>query len=156
MSEQTNEAVEAVEVGGGAGRRHGLRRRRRVLGGRQNQVNAVFTDEEFVTISARASAQRMTVPHYLAHVGLAGGQADARVVEQHQMMLHEVVMMRAQVRRVGQNVNQVLRLLQGTGEVARGAGRVFTETEQTMVALREQAARWVPSGLVDDVPEYRA
>ena len=49
----------------------GPRRRQRVVGGRPHQVNAVFTTEEFAVVTARAAGQRMTVPHYLAHVGLA-------------------------------------------------------------------------------------
>jgi len=97
----------------------------------------------------------MTVPHYLAHVGLAGGQGNARVVEQHQLVLHQLVMMTAQVRRVGQKVNQVLRLLQGTGEVARHAESTLAATERTMVVVQAQAARWTPSGSADDVPRYR-
>ncbi len=118
-------------------------------------MNAVFTTEEFAVVTARAAAQRMTVPHYLAHVALAGGREDARVVEQHQLVLHQLVMMTAQVRRVGQNVNQVLRLLQGTGEVARHAESTLAAAERAMRAVQAQAARWTPSGSVDDVPRYR-
>jgi hypothetical protein len=65
------------------------------------------------------------------------------------------VMTTAQVRRVGQNVNQVLRLLQGTGEVARHAESTLVATERTMNAVQSAAAGWVPSGSVDDVPRYR-
>ena len=133
----------------------GPRRRRRVVGGRPHQVNAVFTTEEYEVVCARAAGQRMTVPHYLAHVALAGGQDHARVVEQHQLVLHQLVMMTAQVRRVGQNVNQVLRLLQGTGEVARHAQGALATTERTMLAVQSAAASWTPSGSVDDVPRYR-
>ena len=106
-------------------------------------------------VTARAAGQRMTVPHYLAHVALAGGQVNARVVEQNQLVLHQLVMMTALVRRVGQNVNQVLRLLQGTGEVARHAESTLTATERTMAAVQAQAARWTPSGAADDVPRSR-
>ena len=133
----------------------GPRRRRRVPGGRPHQVNAVFTTEEYAVVTARAAGQRMTVPHYLAHVGLAGGQGNARVVEQHQLVLHQLVMMTAQVRRVGQNVNQVLRLLQGTGEVARHAQSILVATERAMQVVQAQAAQWTPSGDVADVPRYR-
>jgi len=124
-------------------------------GGRPHQVNAVFTTEEYAVVTARAAAQRMTVPHYLAHVALAGGRDNARVVEQNQLVLHQLVMMTAQVRRVGQNVNQVLRLLNGTGEVARHAESTLMAAERAMVAVQAQAVQWTPSGSVDDVPRYR-
>ncbi len=151
--ESGDTAAQPVVASVPAGR--GPRRRRRVPGGRPHQVNSVFTSEEFAVVCARAAGLRMTVPHYLAHVALAGGRDNARVVEQHQLVLHQLVMMTAQVRRVGQNVNQVLRLLQGTGEVARQAGSTLAATERTMLALEAQAAQWVPSGSVDDVPRYR-
>lgn len=156
MSEQADDSASTTGAApGGVPVGRGPRRRRRVPGGRPHQVNAVFTTEELGVVAARAAAQRMTVPHYLAHVALAGGRDNARVVEQHQLVLHQLVMMTAQVRRVGQNVNQVLRLLQGTGEVARHADATLAATERTMVAVQAQAAQWVPSGSVDDVPRYR-
>jgi len=133
----------------------GPRRRRRVPGGRSHQVNAVFTTDEYALVTARAAGQRMTVPHYLAHVALAGGQDNARVVEQNQLVLHQLVMMTAQVRRVGQNVNQVLRLLNGTGEVTRHAESTLAAAERAMRAVQAQAAQWTPSGSADDVPRYR-
>jgi len=156
MSEQgVGAETGAVEVPRPVPVGRGPRRRRRVPGGRPHQVNAVFTTEEFVVVSARAAGLRMTVPHYLAHVALAGGREEARVVEQHQLVLHQLVMMTAQVRRVGQNVNQVLRLLQGTGEVARHAQSALVATERTMAAVEVQAAGWTPSGSAVDVPRYR-
>jgi hypothetical protein len=77
------------------------------------------------------------------------------VVEQNQLVLHQLVMMTAQVRRVGQNVNQVLRLLNGTGEVARHAQSTLAASERAMAAIEAQAAQWTPSGAADDVPRYR-
>lgn len=78
------------------------------------------------------------------------------MVEQNQLVLHQLVMMTAPVRRVGQNVNQVLRLLlQGTGEVARQAQSTLAAAERAMVVVQAQAARWTPSGAADDVPRYR-
>jgi len=52
-------------------------------------------------------------------------------------------------------VNQVLRLLQGTGEVARHAQSILVATERAMQVVQAQAAQWTPSGDVADVPRYR-
>jgi len=56
---------------------------------------------------------------------------------------------------VGQNVNQVLRLLNGTGEVARHAQSTLMAAERAMAAVEAQAVRWTPSGVANDVPRYR-
>jgi hypothetical protein len=143
--------VSELEQGGG-GRRAGSLRRRRAVGGRPNKVTVVFTDEEFAVVSARAAGQRVTVPHYLARIGLAGGEAAVQEREGRQLVLHQLVMLTAQVQRIGVNVNQVARLLNGTGEVADHAAATLGAAERAITALERSAATWADDGVV---PRYR-
>ena len=133
-------------------RRVGSVRRRRALGGRPNKVTVVFTDDEFAVVSARAAGQRVTVPHYLARIGLAGGEGAVAERESRQFMLHQLVMLTAQVQRIGVNVNQVARLLNGTGEVAGHAAGVLEAAGRAITALERSASTWADDGVV---PRYR-
>lgn len=100
-------------------------RRPRVAGGRQHQVKARFTDEEFQVIAARAAAARASVPAYLAAVGLQPvqpGQIDAATVR---ALAAEMMGLRRQVNRVGHNINQVAHLLHGAGQIAGHAATTY-------------------------------
>ena len=136
----------------GSSRRSGSLRRRRAVGGRPNKVTVVFTDDEFAAVSAKAAGQRVTVPHYLARVGLAGGEGAVAERESRQFMLHQLVMLTAQVQRIGVNVNQVARLLNGTGEVAGHAAGTLAAAERAITALERSASTWSVDGVV---PRYR-
>ena len=136
----------------GTSRRARSLRRRRAVGGRPNKVTVVFTDEEFAVVSARAAGQRVTVPHYLARIGLAGGEGAVAERESRQFMLHQLVMLTAQVQRIGVNVNQVARLLNGTGEVAGHAAGVLEAAGRAITALERSASTWSDDGVV---PRYR-
>ncbi len=137
---------------GGVSSRAGSLRRRRASGGRPNKVTVVFTEAEFADVSARAAAQRVTVPHYLARIGLAGGEAAVAERESRQLVLHQLVMLTAQVQRIGQNVNQVARLLNGTGEVAGHAAATLGAAERAITILERSAYTWADDGVV---PRYR-
>ena len=93
-------------------------------------------------MGARAAAERMTVANYLGRLGLAGSPRRVRVQEEAQLVAHQLMMLRAEVRRVGQNVNQVARLLQGTGELARHAEATYRGAARAMAAVEDAAARW--------------
>ena len=137
---------------GGVSRRAGSLRRRRASGGRPNKVTVVFTDAEFADVSARAAAQRVTVPHYLDRIGLAGGEGAVAERESRLFVLHQLVMLTAQVQRIGVNVNQVARLLNGTGEVAGHAAATLGAAERAITALERSAGTWADDGVV---PRYR-
>jgi hypothetical protein len=152
-TQETTGVVAVAELEeAGASRRTRLLRRRRAVGGRPNKVTVVFTDEEFAEVSARAAGQRVTVPHYLARIGLAGGQGAVAERESRQFMLHQLVMLTAQVQRIGVNVNQVTRLLNGTGEVSGHAVGVFEAAQRAITALERSASTWADDGVV---PRYR-
>lgn len=154
--------IEIAEDGGGSGPG---RVRRRVLGGRrrrnagdgrrQNQVNVRLTDEEFTAVAARAAATRVGVAHYVAlraldaptRAGSGGGAMDLATM---QAWAIQMTNLRRELARVGTNLNQIARLLNATGEVARGAERTLAATEEAMARVGP-VADWVAqaSGMVE-------
>jgi hypothetical protein len=117
-----------------------------MIGGRSHQVLVRFSDDEFLAVAARAAAERSTASNYLARVGLAGGTDSVRRDEETQLVLHQLMMLRAEIRRVGQNVNQVARLLHGTGEVARAAESAYRGAARAAAAVEAAAGRWRTDG----------
>jgi len=120
----------AVGVEGGA---EGLRRvfggwrRSRAEGGRPHKFTVRFTDDELESVTLKATAARVSIPHYLALRALEtprGGQIDLRVLQEWTVQMN---LLRRGVRRTGQNVNQIARLLNGGGGVGR-------QTEETLAA----------------------
>ncbi|WP_460869699.1 MobC family plasmid mobilization relaxosome protein [Rhodococcus aerolatus] len=111
------------------------RRRRRVEGGRPHKVTVRFSDEEFEAVSLHAAAARVSVPHYVALRALdAPSRGGARSMDLATMRTWatEMFSVRRELNRVGINLNQIARLLNGTGEVARGAERTLAATETTV------------------------
>jgi len=131
-----------AEPGSGLSRRRGPLRQRRVLGGRHHKVSVRFTDEEYQTVGARAAGQRRTVANYLARLGLAGSANEARREEEAQLVAHQLLMLRSEIARVGQNVNQVAHLLHGTGEVARHAEATYRGAARAMAAVEAATEQW--------------
>jgi len=141
----------------GAARRvlGGRRRRNAADGPRPNQVNVRLTDEEFAAVAARAAAARVGVAHYVALRALDAptrGGAGGGVMDLATMQAWAVQMtnLRRELARVGTNLNQIARLLNGTGEVARGAERALAATEEALGRVGP-VAEWVArvSGMVE-------
>ncbi len=96
-------------------------RRTRVEGGRPNKVTVRFTDDEFAVVSASAAAARLSVPAWLAVVGLTG--TEDRVLDPASIwgVVIELFAVRRGMSNAGRNINDVARLLLGTGELKRNA-----------------------------------
>jgi len=106
----------------------GGRRRSRAEGGRPHKFTVRFTDDELDAVTLKATAARVSIPHYVALRALEtprGGQMDLRVLQEWTVQMN---MLRRGVRRTGQNVNQIARLLNGGGGVGRGAEETLAET----------------------------
>lgn len=121
----------------------GGRRRRNAGGGRRaNQVNVRLTDEEFAAVAARAAAARVGVAHYLALRALdvptragAGTSGAGLDLATKRAWAVQMTMLRRELNRVWTNLNQIARLLNGTGEVARGAEQTLAATEAAMARV---------------------
>jgi hypothetical protein len=109
-------------------------RRSRVAGGRQIRVHVKLTEAEYQSVSARAIAAGLTVPSYLALVGLrpegvAAGETKAALINARAA--------RRVLSGVANNLNQLTAKLHSTGE-----------TDAALPAVIAAVARVIPR--VDD------
>jgi len=131
--------------GGGVVRVMRGSRRTRVEGGRPNKVTVRFTDDEFAVVSAAAAAARLSVPAWLAVLGLTG--TEDRVLDPASIrgMVIELFAVRRGMTNAGRNINDVARLLLGTGELKRNA-------EVSVAEFRAATARL--EGFLDELGTY--
>jgi hypothetical protein len=120
------------------------RHRQHRFPGRQRAVQVRFSEEEFAAIELAADRAGLTATGYVGAVTLAsaGGTA-APTPARTQQALTELMAARAQIRRLGGNVNQAVAALNSTGEApdwlshaveltARAVRRVDAAAEQLM------------------------
>ncbi len=133
------EAMAADDPGPVAAVRRALggRRRRREPGGRPHLVGVRFTDEEYRTVSLQAAAARVGVSHYVALRALESPEGGSVDLPTMRKWTEELFGLRTQVVRVGTNLNQITRLLNGGGGVGRAA-------EETLVATRAAVTKLDP------------
>lgn len=126
-----------AEGGGESGVRRLVRgrRRHRVSGGRPHKFTVRFTDEELEAVALKATAARMSVPHFVALRALETPRGGGMDLATLQSWAVQMINLRRGVRAIGQNVNQIARLLNGTGEVARGADETLAATTAALQAL---------------------
>jgi len=130
---------ESLDAGArhGGKRGHGGWRQRRVVGGRQREVKVRFTDTDYERVAARAALAGTSIPAYLALAGLRAQESSTVAGDRVLMRVwgEELRALRQQVYRVGVNVNQVARLLHGTGEVERQAAATYRGAVRAIAAL---------------------
>jgi len=102
-----------------------------------------LTAEEFETVSLRASASRVSVPHYLALRALDSTNSRAMDTPELRAWTIEMFNLRADLNKVGVNVNQVARLLNGGGGVGRHADETLMATTRVMLALDPAVEKWM-------------
>jgi len=113
----------------------GGRRRARAEGGRPHKFTVRFTDEELQAVTLKATAARVSIPHYLALRALEtprGAGMDLRVLQEWTVQMN---MLRRGVRRTGANVNQIARLLNGGGGVGRQTEETLAEASAVLRKL---------------------
>jgi len=137
-------------MGAGARRVFGGRRRSRVEGGRPHKFTVRFTDEELEAVALKAAAARMSIPHYVALRALETPRGGGMDLAELQRAAVQIVNLRRSVRRTGQNVNQIARLLNGTGEVGRRADETLAAATVALTSLDPLVA-WMSraSGMVE-------
>jgi len=121
-------------------------RRTRVEGGRGNKVTVRFTDGEFAVVSASAAA-RLSVPAWLAVLGLTGTEDRVLDAASIRGVVIELFAVRRGMSNAGRNINDVARLLLGTGEVKRNAEASVAEFRAAtarLEALLEELAGYLP------------
>ncbi len=102
------------------------------------------TEEEFDQLAAAARRSGLTTSGYAAEAAVAAAVgSQPPQAEPWREALTEVMAARAQVRRLGSNVNQAVRALNATGEAPEWLDRSATLTSNAVVQLDEAASRLV-------------
>jgi hypothetical protein len=126
--EQEGGPGQAPEAGPGRRASTG-QRRRRLPQGRRNSVHVRLTDEEYAAVAAAAAQARLSVPAWLAVTAMAATRpARGRLSPaQVRSVLIELYAVRRGLSHTGRNINDVARLMLGTGQLKEGAGAAVAE-----------------------------
>lgn len=118
---------------GGSGR--GLRRRRRAVGGRRTRYEVRVTPEEEGRLRVLALRYGVSIQKLLVDSTLGGGAATAAATgAERESILVELFKLHRLLANVANNVNQIARVANTTGEIA-------PETDATFAAARRTAER---------------
>ncbi|MDQ1248534.1 MAG: hypothetical protein QG597_2907 [Actinomycetota bacterium] len=139
-------ASAVVPEDAGSGRSGAARRRRRVPGGRRQMLNVRYTQEELEQVTARAAAAGWEVTSYVAEAALWGPtrteDAPGRGVWAFRMgaperraWAEELMAVRRIVGATANNVNQLARAANATGEVPVQAAVSLAACERAMNRL---------------------
>lgn len=118
------------------------RRRPRKAGGRSRAVYVRLTDQESEIISARARAAGVSVPWFLVDAALDPRQS----VAERRALIEELLSTRRLVGRVSNNLNQLTRVANATGEVPQEANAALEAVARVLTNLNETAAAIRNSG----------
>lgn len=89
-------------------------RQRRLPGGRRHGIYVRLSDQELQTLEDRAAAAGVSVPRLLVEAALAG---DAQTASERRALVVELLGARRLTAAVGNNLNQLTRVANATGEV---------------------------------------
>lgn len=113
------------------GRALGRRRRANVTGGRQHSHRVLVTPEEEALLLQRAEAARVTVPRLLIESALA---ERGETATDRREALEDLFRVRGYLGAVSNNVNQIARAMNATGEL-------HEDLVRTLEAVRATSAR---------------
>lgn len=108
--------------------------------GRPRQVRLRYTDQEYATVERAAHVAGLTSTGYVAEAALAaaaGGEPTTSAPWRD--ALTELMQARAQVRRIGLNINQAARALNVAGEPPVWLEYALALTERAVTGLDEAA-----------------
>lgn len=109
------------------------RRQLRRAGQRRQHVHKVaVTTAQEVELASRAAARGVTVPRFLVEAGLAGGADEAAARAELASELFRLVRMLGQV---GNNVNQLARTANATGQVPAAVPNALDALTRTLGRL---------------------
>jgi len=125
---------------GGTGRQG--HRRRRHKGGRSRGVRVSLTEAEYAAVRAAAAQQQMAVAAYAGQVLVAVAErTDPPEWTPLRELLGQLLRASAQVRRIGNNLNQAVTALHALGyptEALQGYARVASATVENLDDLAEE------------------
>lgn len=130
-----------VRVAGESENRRARARRERqanVPGGRPHRHSVKLSDAEQATLTARAEEAGMTVPRLLVETTLDGESAEAG----RAAAVLAVLELDEQVRRIGNNLNQLTRYAHEERELPEGLEHALRSVARACLSL-DATARWV-------------
>lgn len=92
-------------------------RQRRAAGGRKHQINVKVSVEELALLQQRAQLLGLSVPRLMVESGLTVGGGSAPSVAERHAVYREMAGVRRLLAAVGNNVNQLTRAANATGEL---------------------------------------
>jgi hypothetical protein len=108
--------------------------------GRTRQVRLRYTSQEYQAVARAANAAGLTTTGYVAEAALAAAAgAEPPVGTPWREALTELMAARAQVRRIGLNINQATRVLNATGEQPVWLEQALAMAEQAVIRLDDAA-----------------
>lgn len=112
------------------------RRQRRLPGGRRHKFTVRLSDGELAEIQARATSAGISVPRLLAEAALAG---DARTASERRALVVELLGARRLTAAVGNNLNQLTRVANATGEIPAELSATLHAVARTISRLESAA-----------------
>lgn len=127
-------------AGASTNRRAAVRRERQpnVPGGRPHRHIVKLSDDEHAALAERAEAAGMTVPRLLVETALESVQTEAG--RAHAVL--GLLDLENQIRRVGANLNQLVRHAHQNSEIAEGTDMALRSVVRACLSL-DETARWV-------------
>lgn len=114
------------------GRLFGRKRRANVEGGRQHQHKVKVSPEEEAVLARLAAEQQVTIPRLLVESALASESSETPT--QRKQAIAELFALHRLLAAVSNNVNQIARATNATGEAQ-------AETSATLAKVRQVAVR---------------
>ncbi|WP_194918212.1 plasmid mobilization relaxosome protein MobC [Catenulispora rubra] len=122
-------------------------RRTRVAGGRGNQVNIGFTNDEYSDLSARANRLGISVPRMLHEKSL---ENDPAAVPERRQHYRELIGIRLLLARLSTNVNQLARHANSTGQFKPETGAALAAVVRAAQRVEAQIAQTTPPPALTD------
>jgi hypothetical protein len=111
------------------------RRRANVKGGRPHGFQVTASDEEAAALIVKAEQARKTVPALLFDAAIAQGAAEKFVLDVE--VREELTAIRNMMRALGNNINQLAKHANATGEFPAEAAEAIKAVQRTAVRIND-------------------
>ena len=111
------------------------RRRANVKGGRPNSFQVTASDEESAALIVKAEQARKTVPALLFDAAMAQGRAEQFVLDVE--VREELTAIRNMMRALGNNINQLAKHANATGEFPAEAASAIKAVQRTAARIND-------------------
>lgn len=111
-------------------------------GGRKHQLKVRLTDEQRAKVTQRANAAGVSIPMLMVEAALSGS---ARTATGRRAIVIELLGIRRLVAALGNNVNQLARVANATGQVPEELRAVLSAVERVLNRLDATVSKVRPS-----------